>query len=125
MSTVAEKILAGLGQAVAHSKGPQFTPDVEMRVSSLPSANNSFHLYLADKRGRKVAALWGGTDEKMANGYLWSAAAEMLEQLDLFIRCLEYEIRVSNNKGDDEGARLKSMTLAIARSVAAKARGEQ
>jgi hypothetical protein len=105
---------------------PAFTDGELIMLSSVtPSANGSFHLYVADADGRKIAALWGDPDEKLANGYLWTAAAEMLEQLDLFICCLEYEIRVSENKGDDEGARLKSLTLSIARSVAAKARGEQ
>jgi hypothetical protein len=50
-----------------------------MRTSSAPSANGAFHLYLADEGGRKLAALWGGTEEKMANGYLWSAAHMLFE----------------------------------------------
>lgn len=58
-----------------------FTPGpLEMLVSSTPSANNSFHLYLASG-DRKLAALWGGSEEKLANGYLWSAAPEMLTAL--------------------------------------------
>lgn len=55
-----------------------FTPGpLDLRVSQMPSANNSFHLYITDAEGRKIAALWGGSDEKMANGYLWSAAPEL------------------------------------------------
>lgn len=32
------------------------------------NASGGFHLYLVDANGRKIAALWGGADEKAANG---------------------------------------------------------
>lgn len=53
--------------------------------------------------------------------FLENEVAGLVEQVALFVRCLEYEIRVSEGRGDDEGARLKSMTLAIAREALARA----
>ncbi len=38
--------------------------------SSAPSGNGSFHLYVVDASQRKIAALWGSEDEKLANGAL-------------------------------------------------------
>jgi hypothetical protein len=64
------------------------------------------------------------SEERDANAHLISAAPELLEQTQLLVRCLEYEIRVSEKNGDDEGARLKSFTLAQARAVVAKALGQ-
>lgn len=34
--------------------------------SSRPGANGAFHLYLVDANGRKIAAVWGKSDEKLA-----------------------------------------------------------
>lgn len=103
---------------------PQFTPELEMRVSSLPSANNSFHLYLADPSGRKVAALWGGNDEKMANGYLWSAAAALYETLD---ECRDTLALLNSRFESDFGKRSVEVDKSIANADAAlaRARGEQ
>lgn len=49
---------------------------------------------------------------------------ELVEQVELFVRCIEYEIRVSRSKGDDEGANLKELTLHFARAALQKAKGE-
>lgn len=58
-----------------------------------------------------------------ANARLISAAPELLEQCKLFERCLVYEIAGSERKGDDEGARLKGLTLAMLRAAIAAAEG--
>lgn len=98
--------------------GPAFTPaEMQMLVSSSPTANGSFHLYLADEGGRKVAALWGGNDEKMANGYLWSAAPELyaaLEAVTIFAAATIEKLRLEDTNG----------IVAAANAALAKARGE-
>jgi hypothetical protein len=91
----------------------EFTSELEMRVSQTPSANNSFHLYLADKSGRKVAACWGGSEEKMANGYLWSAAPDLYAALE----------RVTGAYGFDPS--IDSSVWQEVFAALAKARGEQ
>lgn len=45
-----------------------------LMASSEPSRNGLFHLYLIDSDHRKIAALWGTQDEKLANGELICAA---------------------------------------------------
>lgn len=52
---------------------------------------------------------------------LIAAAPELLEQAKLFERCIIYEIGVAEKRDDDEGARLKSLTLHLLREVLAKA----
>ncbi len=75
---------------------PQFTPGpLQLRASGTPSANNRFHLYLADPEGRKIAALWGGNDEKLANGYLWAAAPRLYELLDRGSRYMNAAERIA------------------------------
>lgn len=49
------------------------------------------------------------------------ALPDLYEQVELFVNCIEYEIRVAESKGDDEGARLKSLTLFNARAALSKA----
>lgn len=50
-----------------------------MAVSA--NASGGFHLYLVDSKGRKIAALWGGAEEKQANAErivaLWNTAAKV------------------------------------------------
>jgi hypothetical protein len=58
-----------------------------------------------------------------ATANLIAAAPDLYEQVKLFVRCIEYNIRVAETKGDDEGARLQSFTLAMANDVLAKAEG--
>jgi len=36
--------------------------------SAMASANGAFHLYVVDANGRKIAALWGKEEEKLALG---------------------------------------------------------
>lgn len=38
--------------------------------SATESGNGSFHLYVVDANGRKIAALWGTAEEKIALGRL-------------------------------------------------------
>lgn len=68
---------------------------------------------------------YGGPSEgdPLANAHLIAAAPELLELAKLLARTVEYEIRRDEKKGDDEGARLKSMTLHQVREVIAKAEG--
>lgn len=46
--------------------------------------------------------------------------ADLLEQVKLFERCIEYQIRVAKNAGDDEGARLQGFTLHLVRETIAR-----
>jgi hypothetical protein len=115
MTAAGEKVIVGLEQAVARAKGPQFTTGLEMLVSSTPSANGQFHLYLADTRRRKVAALWGGNAEKMANGYLWSSAPELYEALEELLESYLDALPGSEDYGP----------VLAASAALTKARGEQ
>jgi hypothetical protein len=47
--------------------------------------------------------------------------ADLLEQVKLFEKSVEYQIRVATSKGDDEGARLMGFTLHLVRESIAKA----
>lgn len=52
-----------------------------------------------------------------------NAHDDLVTQVRLFERCVVYEIKKSEQEGDDEGARLKSFTLALIRDTLAKAEG--
>lgn len=67
-----------------HTPGP-----IAWVTSAEPSPNNLFHLYLQDAGGRKIAALWGGSTEKVANANLFSAAADLLEALEELLGATE------------------------------------
>jgi hypothetical protein len=62
-------------------------------------------------------------DEAEANARLIAAAPEMYEMTKLFARYLAYEIKKQEWDGDDEGANLKSYTLAQVRAALDKAEG--
>lgn len=62
--------------------------------------------------------------QHQAHAHLISAAPELQEQVELFERSLVYEIKKSELNGDDEGARLKTLTLNLVRDVLAKSRGQ-
>lgn len=64
------------------------------------------------------------TQDAKQQAHLIAAAPELLEQCELFRRMLLHEIRCSEKEGDNEGATLKGMALAILDAVLAKARGE-
>ena len=51
------------------------------------------------------------------------AAPALVEMAKLFERSIVYEIKRSERDGDDEGARLKSFTLAEVRAAIAAAKG--
>jgi hypothetical protein len=106
--------------SVAFTPGP-----LEMWTSSLPTNNGGFHLYLADASGRKIAALWGGADEKLANGYLWSAAPELFNGCNALLGLIQ--LLAANP--DTPPALLHILTenhrIAEAEAAVAKARGEQ
>jgi hypothetical protein len=53
---------------------------------------------------------------------LIAAAPELLDLAKLLERSLVYEIRKSEKEGDDEGARMKMLTLAEVRRVISKGR---
>jgi hypothetical protein len=42
------------------------------------NASGGFHLYVTDANGRKIAAVWGGAEEKPATARLIIAAPELL-----------------------------------------------
>ena len=65
--------------------------------------------------------LWRDGAEREANARLIAAAPELFELVKLFERTIEYEIRKSSLAGDDEGARMKAVTLGMVREVLAKA----
>jgi len=60
-----------------------------------------------------------GMDEAVAK--LFAAAPDLLEQTKLLERSLLYQIGVNRSEGDDEGARMKTLTLHFVRQAIAKA----
>lgn len=70
-----------------------------------------------DKRGRRPEEVC------RANACLIAAAPELLDHAVLFERTIIYEIAKSEKAGDDEGARLATVTLNLLRATIAKARG--
>ncbi len=59
-----------------------FTPaPLDFTQAYTGSANGGCHIYLTDSTGRKIAALWGGGEEKVANARLFSAAPDLIEAL--------------------------------------------
>lgn len=56
---------------------PPITPyRWDWTTSATPNASTGFHLYLVDGAGRKIAALWGREEEKVANANLLSRAPD-------------------------------------------------
>ena len=94
-----------------------------MLVSSAPSANGNFHLYLADASRRKIAALWGGNEEKLANGYLFSTAAELLAAAETVLAGLNERIDVAC-QSDASSVPVFAGIAALSDAIN-KARGEQ
>jgi hypothetical protein len=74
-----------------------------------------------------IAAVRGadGDPEVRANAYVISAAPDLYGQTKLLERCIEHQIAVAKGKGDDEGARLQTLTLHVCREALAKAEGRE
>jgi hypothetical protein len=62
-------------------------------------------------------------DQRRANALLIAAAPELLEMAKLFEKSVEYQIRVARTDAgsDEEGARLKTITLNLIREAISKA----
>lgn len=60
-------------------------------------------------------------ERNLADGTLMAAAPDLFELAKLFARSIEYEIKRSEKNGDDEGARLKTITLNLVLETIAKA----
>jgi hypothetical protein len=60
---------------------PKFTPGPLGWMSVAAKASGGAHIYLIDAADRKIAALWGGAEEKRANADLFSVAPEMYRLL--------------------------------------------
>lgn len=64
-----------MSDKVKHTPGP-------LDWTGTPAtASGGFHAYITDANGRKIAALWGGAEEKVANAHLFCAATELLGAL--------------------------------------------
>lgn len=74
--------------------------------------------------GRDIAAVplnrYSGNTQHEADARLISAAPDLLEMTKLLERFLVYELK--KDAGDDEGARLKTVTLNLCRAAIAKAK---
>lgn len=62
-------------------------------------------------------------DEAAANVHLIAAAPDLLEVAKHFEACIEFEMAASRREGDDEGVRLKTISLNLTRAAIAKATG--
>lgn len=58
-------------------------------ASDAPSANGGFHCYVVDANGRKIAAVWGKTDEKAATAHMMAAAPAMFLAADALLQKIE------------------------------------
>ena len=71
-----------------------------------------------------ICTVWGVTGNALANARLIAAAPELLELAKLLERTVAYEIDISKGAGDDEGARMKTLTLLHVCDIIAKAEGK-
>lgn len=53
----------------------------QAEMSGKAGSNGDFNMYLVDKNGRKIAAVWGKRGEKEATGRLLMACHDMLSVL--------------------------------------------
>lgn len=100
--------------------GPQHTPGPLGLVQSLGSSNNgTFHLYLVDASERKIAALWGQADKKMANGYLFQAAPDLLSLCRKAAGQFRFYERQHRAKGTPEADAKAEVNAALAAEIEA------
>jgi len=75
---------------------PKWTPGPLDCLFIGANASGAHHTYIIDGKGRKIGVCWGGSDEKDANGYLWSAAPDLyaatdwVDKIKGFTSCYEY-----------------------------------
>jgi hypothetical protein len=55
----------------------------DWEASATFSNNGSFHAYVVDANRRKIAAIWGKQQEKAATAWLFSAAPDLLNALEI------------------------------------------
>ena len=81
------------------------------------------------RRGRisqvlaRVTAAISWRAESEANAHLIAAAPGLYEAAKLFEKTILYEIARSQSDGDEEGARMKTVSLNVLRETLAKAEG--
>lgn len=89
--------------------------------SMTKTANGCGHIYLVDANGRKIAALWGTLDEKVANASLFIAAPELLDAAEGLLKFL----RISLNAGPlSENPKEEIKYLEAMRKAIRKAKGD-
>jgi hypothetical protein len=106
----------GYGKGHVYADCPKFASIIGGKPHSIAAA----HLPPLYERGGYSQ---GAFSIMEANAALIVAAPDLLEMTKLLERSLVYEIKKSEREGDDEGARLKSFTLAQCRAVINKAEG--
>lgn len=62
----------------------------------------------------------GGTEQRDRNAAVMAAGPAMVELIQLFERSIVYEISKDKKSGDDEGARMKTITLNMVRALLAR-----
>ena len=72
-------------------------PPWDWAPSGSPGGNGDFNVYITDKNGRKIAAVYGKRGEKEKTCDLLSAAPKLLEALKLAVRKLEVAARTHGN----------------------------
>lgn len=98
-----------------HTPGP-----LEIVEAKVLDNSNQWHVYLAAPDGRKIAALWGGQNEKIGNAKLFAVASELLQLVEAFVQ-QEVEYMTINNLGDPE----QQHNVKWARATIAKAEGSK
>jgi hypothetical protein len=75
---------------VASASGPAPAP-YDWLASGKPGSNGDFNLYVTDKSGRKIAAIWGKRGEREATAKLFVFAPRMLAALRMVLPFAEDE----------------------------------
>lgn len=108
----------GVG-AARHTRGPWYATGREIWSDHIIVARacNSADDVVDPTTARPAAQLF-------ADAKLIAAAPKLLDLAQLFARSVEYEIARSRNEGDEEGARMKTITLNLIRAATTEATGE-
>lgn len=93
----------------------------DWQSSGLPGSNGLFNIYVTDKDGRKIAAVWGKPGEKEATANLFVAAPALVTALD---KAINYLAVWAATIGDKKASEKALEVLRECTSALAKAKGE-
>jgi hypothetical protein len=71
-----------------------------VEFSGKPGGNGDLNMYVVDKDGRKIAAVWGKRGEKEATACVVSMSPNLLAACEGLLQCLEQHERLGHVKPD-------------------------